>query len=604
MPSQEEIQQRKARQDSIAAVKADSQAHHLASADTSRDSSKTKKLTAQSSADSAANNSSVNSEGGQNTIPKTKGGKTNPQQRPALTTGMFSKASVPDTSTITIQTPLYRTTFTNAGAGPLSFTLKKYKTWKKHYVQLISDLANHSAYDMSFMTTQNHHINTDHLLFKQVTGKDTLNVGKGETKQLKYALNVGKNKSIVYTYTFHGDSYQVDLDISFQGLRKNIVGSNVDFGWVSPLNLTEKNRKKDASNKAAYVYSGGEREQLKLEDPGHKKKEYNGTIQWAATRTQWFAQIIKPVSLTVGARLYGKITKAPKAYNNHHYKAFIKTKIADNDTTTFQMYIGPLSYHQLLSFDETAYGMVKIASSWTGWFINPLVRHIIIPFFSFMDKYMNMGIVIILFAIAVKLVLWPLTHKSFRSMAAMKEIQPQMSAIKEKYSDDQQKQQKEIMKLYKESGVNPLGGCLPMLLQLPILYALYDYISNSILLRGQSFLWANDLSVPDTILHLPFHIPFIGATISGFALLMALAMVVQVQFTGGMGGMGGGGAGAGGMGKVMQYIFPLFLFVIFNNFAAGLALYYLIYNIANLLQQWFAFERMEHSDEKIAKAPA
>jgi YidC/Oxa1 family membrane protein insertase len=398
---------------------------------------------------------------------------------------------------------------------------------------------------------------------------------------------------------------RIGLNITFKGLKKTIIGSAFDFGWNSQLNLTEKNREKDAEKKAAYVYSGGEREQLQLSDPGHKKKTYSGNIDWVATRTKWFTQIIKAKSPTASARLTGSITKTDSAVNNHHYTSFIKARIAKTDSASFQLYVGPLSYHHLANFDKTAYGMVKIGYSWTDWFANPLVRWIIIPFFTFMNKYMNMGLVIILFAIAIKIVFWPLTHKSFRSMAAMKEIQPQMQEIKEKYKDDPQKQQKETMKLYKEANVNPLGGCLPQLLQLPILWTLYYYIGNSILLRQQSFLWAHDLSVPDYVIHLPFSFPILGANISGFALLMAVALAFQMKFTGGMGGMGGGGAGgAGGMGKVMMYIFPIFLFVLFNHFAAGLCLYYLIYNLVNAIQQLIIQKEMEEGNIEVAKAPA
>ncbi len=584
MPSQEEIQQRKARQDSIAAAKADTQKHQLAQKDTAS----TKAPPAKTAPDTSEKSKQ------QKVSPKTPTKKEVSESK-----SFFSQTNQQDTTTITIRTPLYHTTFTNTGAGPVAFTLQKYKTWDQHPVQLISN-TDHSAYSLGFMTTQNMNVDTDHLLFKQITPGDSLNVEKGETKQLKYALIAGNNKRIVYTYTFHGDSYRVGLNISFEGLKNNVVGHTFDFGWKSELNLTEKNHQADAAKKAAYAYSGGEKEKLQISDPGHKKKVYSGSIQWISTRTKWFTQIIKPKSPTVNARLVADITKTDAAVNAYHYQSFVKSRIPDDGTAEFQMYLGPLSYHELVNYDQSTYDMVKIGYSFVHWFANPLVRHIIIPFFSFLGKYMNMGFVVILFAIAIKIVLWPLTHKSFRSMAAMPELQPKMNEIKEKYKDDQQKQQKAIMKMYKEGNVNPLGGCLPQLIQLPILYTLFFYIRNSIMLRQQSFLWANDLSVHDTLVHLPFHLPFIGAHISGFALLMAIAMGVQFKFTGGM----GGGGGAGGMGKVMQYIFPVFMFVIFNNFAAALCLYYFFYNLVNLLQQVVIMKEMESKDEEIAKAPA
>src|SRR5699024_4007608 len=178
-------------------------------------------------------------------------------------------------------------------AGPVSFTLNKYNTWDEEPVQLIHAATRHSAYNMGFMTTGNFNVDTDQLLFKQITGDDSLSIGEGETKQLKYALKVGNNKSIVYTYTFQGDSYEVDLDISFKGMKNIIAGNTFNFGWVPQLNLTEKDRQTDASMKSAYVFSGGEKERLKLDEPGHKNKVYGGTIQWVSTRTKWFTQIIK-----------------------------------------------------------------------------------------------------------------------------------------------------------------------------------------------------------------------------------------------------------------------------------------------------------------------
>lgn len=167
----------------------------------------------------------------------------------------------------------------------------------------------------------------------------------------------------------------------------------------------------------------------------------------------------------------------------------------------------------------------------------------------------------------------------------MKELQPQMSEIKEKYEDDPQKQQKKTMELYKDAGVNPIGSCLPNLLQLPILITLWRFFQNSILIRQEEFLWATDLSAPDYILSLPFDIPFLGDHLAGFVLLMSAAMVVQSRLTGGMGGTGGGPAGAAGIGKMMQYFLPLMLLFVFNNFAAGLSLYYLIYNVVSIVQQ-------------------
>ena len=188
-------------------------------------------------------------------------------------------------------------------------------------------------------------------------------------------------------------------------------------------------------------------------------------------------------------------------------------------------------------------------------------------------------------------------------MAAMKELQPQMKEIKEKYDDDPQKQQKETIALYKKAGVNPLGGCLPMLLQFPILITLFFFFQNSMIIRQEPFLWASDLSAPDYILSLPFSIPFLGDQIAGFVLLMTAAMFVQTKVSGGMGGMGGGASPSGGPNmKAFTYVLPFILLFVFNNFAAGLSLYYLVYNVLSVAQQAIIKKQVNGPEEENSSA--
>lgn len=554
MPSQEELEQRQAeqaRQDSIAAIQADSQ-QQLES-----------KL--------------------QDEPPEPKAELREDDEDKQQPMGIFGRASTGDTSYVTVETPLYQATFTNVGAGPAQIMLKSYETWDHRPVQMIQDTSQ-SAYSLGFLTNENYNIETDRLVFEQLTPTGSISLEEGETEELQYALNVSDNQRIIYTYTISGDSYKIDLDVEFIGLERNIIGSTVDFGWESQLNFTEKNRNQEGNQSSAYVYSGGELEQLNLTESGRNEQNYNGNIDWVATRTKFFTQIIKADTPTEGALLIGALAGNPENPSaSHHYESYLRMEIPEDGITSFDLYAGPLAYESLKSFDEHAYDMVDIGYSLLRWFSDPLVRYIIIPYFSFAGDFMNYGIAIILFAILIKLILYPLTKKSYKSMAAMKDLQPQMKEIQEKHKDNPQKQQEATLKLYKKSGVNPLGGCLPNLLQLPILITLWEYFQNSILLRQHDFLWANDLSAPDYILSLPFSVPFLGDQIAGFVLLMTGAMFVQSNLTGGMGSPGGGPGG--GQMAALKYIFPVMLLFIFNNFAAGLSLYYLIYNVVSILQQ-------------------
>lgn len=571
MPTEQELRERQAeqaRQDSIAAIQEDTQQAEQPAVDSSQ-------AEAPPESELAA-----------------------PEEEEQQAMGRFSAASTVDTVEVVVETPLYKATFTNVGAGPSQIMLKEHETWDHKPVRMIKDTTR-SAYSLGFLTTENYNVETDQLVFEPLTSTENLRLEEGETRELQYALNISDSQRLVYTYTVDGDSYEIDLDVTFEGLDQTIIGSTVDFGWKPQLNLTEKDPSAEATYASAYVYTGGEMEQLKLDESGQNESSYNGAIDWVSTRTKFFAQVIKTEDPTQGALLIGEQTGASdEATTEHHYQSFITTEISQG-TASFQMYAGPLAYHDLKRYHEEAYAMVDTGYALLSWISDPLVKYMIIPYFGFVEGYMNVGLAIILFGVLIKLVLYPLTKKSYRSMAAMKELQPEMKKIKEKYADDPEKQQKATMKLYKESGVNPLGGCLPNLLQLPILITLWRFFQNSILIRQQEFLWASDLSAPDYILSLPFSIPFIGDQIAGFVLLMTGAMFLQSKLTGGMGmGTGGGGGAAGGPNmKALQYVFPFMMLFIFNNFAAGLSLYYLIYNLVSIGQQLIIYRQMDKEKE-------
>lgn len=575
MPSPEELEQRQAeqaQQDSLEQVEADSQ----------------RQDSVDDAEESASEEDTSDSQSGQRL---TGDDESQPQNM-----GIFGEASRGDTVLTKVETPKYDAVFTNVGAGPAQITLKDYFTWNDKPVRMIKDTTE-SAYMIEFLSNENLDIRTDDLIFERLTEEEEISLQEGETTEISYALNVEEDKRIIYTYTLNGDNHEMDLAITFEGLDSEIIGGVFDFGWKAPLNLTERDPTQEGMYTSSYVYTGGEMEQLYLDEAGRDEQSYNGNIDWVSTRSKFFSQIIKSESETDGALLVGEVSGSIDSRDTQYfYESYISTLIPDNGTAEFKLYTGPLSYSTLKDFEETAYDMVDVGYAVTRWFADPLVRYIIIPFFGLVDPFMNMGFAIILFAVLIKLVLYPLTKKSYRSMAAMKELQPKMKEIQEKYADDPQKQQKATMKLYKEEGVNPLGGCLPNLLQLPILITLWRFFQNSILIRQEEFLWAADLSAPDYILDLPFEIPFIGDQLAGFVLLMSVAMIFQSRISGGM-SSGGGGAPGGMNMKALQYIFPAMMLFIFNNFAAGLSLYYLIYNVVSILQQLIIYRQMDKEKE-------
>lgn len=580
MPSQEELQRQRmeqARQDSIAAQDTTSDRQQTADRQTrqSQTDTRDRRQTAQ---DQQAQQS-------QQTLQSDK------EQLPDM--GIFGNTGVTDTTGFVVETPNYLAEFTNLGGGPSQITLKDYQTWDGQPVQLIGDTTK-SAYSLGFLSTENYNVETQHILFEQETPGNSMVVREGETRELKYALELENGQRIQYIYTFFGDTYEFDLEIRFVGVQDRVVGGNVDLTWNPRLKFTEKDRTQEAYGTSSYFYAGGELEQFKLDEAGTDENSINGDVSWVATRTKFFTQIMKSQQPTDGALLTGQLSGSPdKASTIHHYSSALRTDIPDDGSLQFRMFTGPLRYYDLVKYDDNVYEMVD--AGWIPWFSDVLVQYAIIPFLVWMGNLIgNYGWAIVIFAVLVKVVLYPLTKKSFESMAAMRELQPEMKAIQEKYKDNPQKLQKETMKLYKDAGANPMGACLPNLLQFPILITLWRFFQNSIEIRQKSFMWASDLSAPDVVLSLPFEIPFLGDHLAGFVLLMTASMVVQTQLTGGM--TGGGSSGGPNM-KAFQYILPIILLFVFNNFAAGLSLYYLIYNSLSIGQQLLINKNIDH--EKI-----
>jgi YidC/Oxa1 family membrane protein insertase len=252
---------------------------------------------------------------------------------------------------------------------------------------------------------------------------------------------------------------------------------------------------------------------------------------------------------------------------------------------------------RIRQYDVGLYDMVDYGWDFFETVTRPLAKFVFVPVFDFLHTFIpSWGLVIIVFSILVKLALYPLTKSSFTSMAKMRELQPRMEAIKAKHPDSPQKQQEAMMKMYKETGVNPVGGCLPMLLQYPIIIALWQFLPQAIEIRQQGFLWATDLSAPDVIFHLPFTIPFYGDFVSGFTILMGISMVFQMRLQ--------ASPSTNAQAKIFTYVFPVMIFVIFNRLAAGLNLYYLCYNVLSAAQQQMINRNLHQHPEQMVPVKA
>ncbi len=384
---------------------------------------------------------------------------------------------------------------------------------------------------------------------------------------LEYSLEVFKNKFIKKSLSFSPDNYTVEINLDFSEIR-DLIYRDVRFSWKGGLSTTEKDSVDDKTYFKVAVYQGEELEELKVKEGQNETKKLNGSTGWGAIRTKYFVSALIPKSPETirFAEIFGRTT------NQEQYDlAFVFDCFQES---SFVLYHGPLEYDKIKSLDVDLDAIMDF-----GWsFIRPISKGVLFTLKRMHDYIPNYGVVLIVFSLLIKILVFPLTKKSYQSTSAMQEIQPEVNRLREKFKNNPQKLNQATMQLYKTKGVNPLGGCLPMLLQMPLLFALFQVFRTTIELRNEPFVWwIKDLSSPDVIIDLPFAIPLYGDHVAFLPILMALSTYVQQKMmTGGI---------QQPQQKIMQNFMMVFFFLIFNNFPSGLNLYYTLFNVLTIAQQ-------------------
>ncbi len=524
-----------------------------------------------------------------------------PVPAPAFSDSTFLAAQQGDAREITVETDLYTAKLSTRGGTLTSFILKAYKESDQETPVQLIDTTGIGALALAFFTPDSRSVDSRTLLFSASESSDYLDA-QSSPRQLTFTsvLNGG---TLQQTYTFTPDSYEVDYDVTQTNADAFSTVDGYEVVWHGGVPFAEREANQEALMSGAYVRSGGEVESVLLNSEPTERLLLGGTIEWAAVKNAFFTALVRPEegTTTKGVEIEGRqIGETDNPDYHEDYTARISLPRPSPEPDQFHLYLGPVDNETLAGVNVDLYDVVDYGFGQT--ITRPIAKYVILPVFQTLRRFIgNYGVIIILFAILVKLILSPLTKSSFRSMAKMRMLQPKMQEIKEKYADDVQKQQEATMKLYRESGVNPLGSCLPQMLQLPILFALFRFFPSAIDIRQQGFLWATDLSGPDVILNLPFTIPFYGNYVAGFTLLMTAAMFVQMQIQ--QGGSTGGGAQANQM-KMMMYFMPFMILFIFNSFASGLSLYYLTYNVFTAVQQKLINRSLEAEGLSTKAAPA
>ena len=405
-------------------------------------------------------------------------------------------------------------------------------------------------------------------------------------KTIEFYLPVGQGR-VVKSFTFHNGSYAVDVAVRFENISAVTSNRFYTLGWENGLPSTEENLRDDMDYARAYAFMGGERLDLDASADERSEEEKNGNLDWVAIRTKYFLMAMIP-NQTIDSRV--TLTGQGMESEEGVYKVFNASLMMDlpvgtnQHTDSLKLFLGPMDHHILGKYDVGLENLVMSKDWYEGLF--RWISLLILPILEMLYKIIpNYGFVIIIFSILIKLVLYPLTKKSHEGMSRMQTMQPKMQALKEKYGEDMQRYNQEVMKLYKEEKFNPASGCLPTLLQMPLLFALFIVFRSTIQLRGEPFVaWITDLSRPDA-LHLGFDLPYIGSTLAVLPLLMALTMFWQSKVT-----------ITDPKQKTMAYVMPVFLLFVFYRLPSGLNLYYSVFNILTMIQTRMIKSKMDNNE--------
>jgi len=486
----------------------------------------------------------------------------------AATYGELSAAVKGEKSSLQVETEDLRISFSNLGGIIEEVELKKYKTYKQEPLKLITATSNKfsllSAYqgkEIDLFT-----------LFYQVSQRKV-----GDTTEVVCAITLQSGAKITQTYKIPSKGYEIGYTLRTSGLDQQLTGENLTFSWLNILRPVEKDLALTREETTIAYYSDVDGfDELDQRSKEQETEVFATPLKWVTIKEKFFLSAIIAKNNFSGGEVQTSVNESDSSVvKRASVKLFIPRNSLANGNAEFKFYIGPNDYKQVGKVTEGFSKNVYLGFPPVYW-IN---KFVIFPVFHFLTQHIgNFGLIIIILVVLLKLVLFPLSYKSYLSMAKMKVLKPELDEIKERVGEDMTKVQQEQMKLYSQVGVNPISGCIPVLLQMPILFAMFYLFPASIELRQQPFLWAEDLSTYDSIINLPFVIPFLGSHLSLFTLLMTISTLIYTwqnnQISSVQGPM-----------KSMSYIMPVIFLFVLNKFSAGLTFYYFVSNLVTFAQQ-------------------
>lgn len=493
--------------------------------------------------------------------------------------GAFAHAATGKRDYFTLENEFLEVKISSLGGRPYSVRMKDFQTYDSLPLLLFN--GDSTLFGFNWVAADaTYPIKTQQLFFTQVAQNAT---DSGQFLQLR--IKAGEDRYVDFKYHLSKNDYKLNFQVDMHNLDDVVKSDFIAFDWSIFMPSIEKGYKWEEQNSSVYFrYDGADVDYLS--ETGDDSKDLKEKLQWIAYKQQFFSSIVFPREPFSDVTIKTELTADEKFVKNVSTKAYLPYMAQRQTDYDFDFYFVPNKYSMLESYQTEFDELVPLGWGIFGW-VN---KYIVLNLFDWLGKYIgNFGIIILLMTIIIKMALFPLTYKSFKSTAKMRVLKPEVDEINKRFpkKEDAMKKQQAVMALYKKAGASPMGGCLPMLLQLPILIALFRFFPASIELRQESFLWADDLSSYDSVLNLPFNIPFYGDHVSLWVLLMTIINFVYMHMNNknnpqstGMPGM-----------KTMMYIMPLFMLFFFNSYASSLSYYYFVSLLITILQTW-AFQKM------------
>ena len=507
---------------------------------------------------------------------------------------LLNLASGGEERIVTISNDKIEVAFTTKGAQPYSAKVKEYRNYDSTDLYIFRP----GASEMGIGIYAGETINTKDFYFDVIEATDS---------SAAFSLQFAGGGSIIQRYALSKGSYMMTNTLTFKDMD-NVIPKNAtfcDFDWALTIPRMEKGYKNEMQYSKVDYYFDGEKKPEEIGRGRNASKRIENSLEWFAFQQQFFSAIVRPDSRFSSGQVSVEFHPEDDPQRNLMdcgAKMRSGFQISDNVVMVKDFYLGPNHYQTLKSYGRKYEKIIPLGGWLVGWF----TKFVIIPLFNFLHRFIsNFGIIILLMTLFIKIVVLPFSYKSYSSSAKMQAIKPEIDKLNEKYpkEEDALKKQQAMMDIYKRAGINPMGGCLPMLLQFPILWAMFRFFPASIELRQQSFLWADDLSAYDSIIDFGMRIPLIGDHISLFALLMALSMFFYSKISM-QGQMSGNDPNTASMRFMSVYMMPIMMFFICNSLSSGLSYYYLLSNLITMLETFIIKKFFVRPEDVLARLKA